>query len=124
MSTQRSTFVPMATKRIGKYEILDVLGKGGMGVAYKTVDPTIGRLVAITSNYAEGPGFLKRFYREAQSTAKLQHQNIVIVPELGEHEGNFFLVMEFLEGEKSGSDHQAEAPAAHHRKAEFHDLGL
>ena len=89
-------------KKIGKYEILDVLGKGGMGVVYKAIDPAIGRLVAIkmiTSNYADDPGFLKRFYREAQSTGKLQHQNIVIVYDLGEHEGNPFLVMEFLEGE-------------------------
>jgi eukaryotic-like serine/threonine-protein kinase len=89
------------TKKIGKYEILDVLGKGGMGVVYKAIDPSIGRLVAIkmiTSNFADDPGFLKRFYREAQSTGKLQHPNIVIVHDLGEHEGNPFLVMEFLEG--------------------------
>jgi hypothetical protein len=89
-------------KKIGKYEILDVLGKGGMGVVYKAIDPAIGRLVAIkmiTSNYADDPGYLKRFYREAQSTGKLQHQNIVIVYDLGQHEGNPFLVMEFLEGE-------------------------
>jgi serine/threonine-protein kinase len=89
------------TKKIGKYEILDVLGKGGMGVVYKAIDPSIGRLVAIkmiTSNFADDPGFLKRFYREAQSTGKLQHPNIVIVHDLGEFEGNPFLVMEFLEG--------------------------
>ena len=89
-------------KKIGKYEILDVLGKGGMGVVCKAIDPAIGRLVAIkmiTSNFADDPGYLKRFNREAQSTGKLQHQNIVIVHDLGEFEGNPFLVMEFLEGE-------------------------
>ena len=99
-------YMATTTKKIGKYQILDVLGKGGMGVVYKAVDPAIGRLVAIkmiTSNYAEDPGFLKRFYREAQSTGKLQHQNIVIVHDLGEHEGNPFLVMEFLEGESLGA---------------------
>lgn len=89
-------------KRIGKYEVLDVLGKGGMGVVYKATDPAIGRLVAIkmiTANYAEDPDFLRRFYREAQSTGKLQHQNIVIVHDLGDQDGTPFLVMEFLEGE-------------------------
>ncbi len=88
--------------RIGKYEVLDVLGRGGMGVVYKATDPAIGRLVAIkmiTSGYAEDPAFLRRFYREAQSTGKLQHQNIVIVHELGDQDGTPFLVMEFLEGE-------------------------
>lgn len=89
-------------KRIGKYEVLDVLGKGGMGVVYKATDPSIGRLVAIkmiTSGYAEDPDFLRRFYREAQSTGKLQHHNIVIVHDLGDQDGTPFLVMEFLEGE-------------------------
>jgi len=90
------------TKKIGKYEILDVLGKGGMGIVYKAIDPGIERLVAIkmiTGNYADDAGFLKRFYREAQSTGKLQHPNIVIVHDLGDHEGTPFLVMELLEGE-------------------------
>jgi eukaryotic-like serine/threonine-protein kinase len=89
------------TKKVGKYEILDVLGRGGMGIVYKAINPSIGCLVAIkmiTSNYADDPGFLKRFYREAQATGNLHHPNIVIVHDLGEHEGNPFLVMEFLEG--------------------------
>ncbi len=90
------------TKKIGKYEILDILGRGGMGVVYKAVDPSIGRLVAIkriTGNFADDPKFLKRFYREAKSTGSLQHQNIVIVHDLGDCDGTPFLVMEFLEGE-------------------------
>ena len=73
-----------------------------MGVVYKAVDPSIGRLVAIkriTGNYADDPKFLKRFYREAKSTGSLQHQNIVIVHDLGDCDGTPFLVMEFLEGE-------------------------
>src|SRR5574341_2071567 len=88
--------------KIGKYEVVDVLGKGGMGVVYKATDPRIGRLVAIkmmTGGFAENPDLLKRFYREAQSTGMLQHPNIVIVYDLGDQEGNPYLVMEFLEGE-------------------------
>ncbi|HZR27788.1 MAG TPA: protein kinase, partial [Terriglobales bacterium] len=59
-------------------------------------------LVAIkmmTGGFAENPDLLKRFYREAKSTGMLQHPNIVIVYELGDHEGNPYLVMEYLEGE-------------------------
>ena len=88
--------------KIGKYEVVDVLGKGGMGIVYKATDPRIGRLVAIkmrTGGFAENPDLLKRFYREAQSTGMLQHPNIVIVYDLGDQDGNPYLVMEFLEGE-------------------------
>ena len=88
--------------KIGKYEVVDVLGKGGMGVVYKATDPRIGRLVAIkmmTGGFAENPDLLKRFYREAQSTGMLQHPNIVIVYDLGDQEGNPYLVMEYLQGE-------------------------
>ncbi|MGH9579650.1 MAG: protein kinase domain-containing protein, partial [Terriglobales bacterium] len=91
-----------ALTKIGKYDVIEVLGKGGMGVVYKAQDPRIGRMVAIkmmTGGFAENPDLLKRFYREAQSTGMLQHPNIVIVYDLGDQEGNPFLVMEFLEGE-------------------------
>src|SRR3954471_21680119 len=88
--------------KIGKYDVVEVLGKGGMGIVYKATDSLIQRRVAIkmmTGGFAENPDLLKRFYREAQSTGMLQHPNIVIVYDLGEHEGNPYLVMEFLEGE-------------------------
>jgi eukaryotic-like serine/threonine-protein kinase len=88
--------------KLGKYDVVEVLGKGGMGVVYKAMDNLIERLVAIkmmTGGFSENPDLLKRFYREAKSTGMLQHPNIVIVYELGEHEGNPYLVMEFLEGE-------------------------
>jgi predicted Ser/Thr protein kinase len=88
--------------KIGKYDVVEVLGKGGMGIVYKATDSRIGRLVAIkmmTGGFAENPDLLKRFYREAQSTGMLQHPNIVIVYDLGDQEGNPYLVMEYLEGE-------------------------
>jgi serine/threonine protein kinase len=88
--------------KIGKYDVVGILGKGGMGVVYKAMDNAIGRPVAIkmmTSGFAENPDLLQRFYREAKSTGTLQHPNIVIVHDLGEHAGNPYLVMEFLEGE-------------------------
>ncbi|HEX6505283.1 MAG TPA: protein kinase [Terriglobales bacterium] len=85
---------------IGRYEILSVIGRGGMGVVYKAVDPRIGRWVAIkvlTSAFDQGDA-LARFYREAKYTGSLQHQNIVTLYELGDQEGYPYLVMEYLEG--------------------------
>ena len=93
---------PARLTKIGKYEILDVIGRGGMGVVYKAIDPAIGRLVAIkmiTAGFSDDPNLLKRFYREAQSTGTLQHPNIVTVYDLGDDAGTPYLVMEYLEGE-------------------------
>src|SRR5215475_13892196 len=93
---------PNAVQKIGKYDVLEVLGQGGMGIVYKAVDPAIGRQVAIkmmTGGFAENPDLLKRFQREAQSAGSLQHPNIVIIYELGTHEGNPYMAMEFLAGE-------------------------
>ena len=84
--------------KIGKYEVVDLLGKGGMGVVYKATDPLLGRLVAIkmmtTVDYVDNPDLLQRFYREAQSTGNLHHRNIVTVYELGDQDGSPYLVME------------------------------
>jgi eukaryotic-like serine/threonine-protein kinase len=91
-----------AYKKIGKYDVLDVIGRGGMGVIYKAVDPGIGRIVAIkmiTGAFADDPELLHRFYREAQSVGNLQHPNIVTIYDLGVEDGSPYLVMEFLEGE-------------------------
>jgi len=88
-------------KKIGKYDVLDVIGKGGMGIVYRAKDPFLDRLVAIkimTINTAEYPDLLDRFFREAKATASFQHPNIVTVYELGEHEGSPYLAMQYLEG--------------------------
>ena len=92
--------------KIGKYDVIDVIGRGGMGVVYKGSDPYLDRLVAIkmmTGQFSDNSDLLKRFYREAQSTASLQHPNIVTVFELGDHGGNPYLVMEYLDGESLDS---------------------
>jgi serine/threonine protein kinase len=81
--------------KIGKYEVLDVIGRGGMGIVYKATDPHIGRFVAIKMITG---GDLHRFYAEAKATGSLQCPNIVTVYDLGDHDGNPYLVMEYLEG--------------------------
>jgi serine/threonine protein kinase len=81
--------------RIGKYTVLEVIGRGGMGVVYKASDPQIGRFVAIKMITG---GDLERFYAEAKSTGNLQCPNIVTVYDMGDHDGDPYLVMEYLEG--------------------------
>jgi hypothetical protein len=91
-----------SVKAIGKYEVVGVIGRGGMGVVYRAVDPAIGRPVAIKmlkGGFAGDPDLLERFYREARSTGNLQHKNIVTVFALGDQDGAPYLVMEYLEGE-------------------------
>ncbi len=87
--------------KIGKYDVLSVLGEGGMGTVYKAVDPFIGRMVAlkiITAAHAADPGLLDRFHREARANGNLQHPNIVVVYEFGDEGGSPYLAMEYLEG--------------------------
>jgi tRNA A-37 threonylcarbamoyl transferase component Bud32 len=84
--------------KIGKYEVVDLIGRGGMGVVYKARDPQLDRLVAIKMIIGANPALLKRFDVEARSTAGLQHQNIVTIYDFGSQDGNPYLVMEYLEG--------------------------
>ena len=94
-----ATLVP---GKIGKYDVTRIIGRGGMGVVYQATDPFLDRRVAIkmiTATFAEDPDMLKRFFREAQSLGSLQHPNIVTVFDLGDYNGNPYLVMEYLEGE-------------------------
>ena len=117
-------------QKIGKYDILGVLGQGGMGVVYKARDPLIGRLVAlktVTPDLVSNPEILTRFYREAQSAGTLQHPNIVTVFDLGEFEGHPYIAMEFVEGESLQSiiARRAQIPlAAKLKLAEQVCLGL
>jgi serine/threonine-protein kinase len=87
-------------ERIGKYEIRDVLGRGGFGQVYLGFDPTVGRQVAIKVLTSDGdPNTLRRFRAEANSAGNLRHKNIVTIHELGEDHGTLFIAMEFLEGQ-------------------------
>lgn len=86
-------------KRIGKYEILGSVGRGGMGVVYRAEDTLIGRPVAIKTlneSLSGQPEMLKRFYREAQAPL---HPNIAIVFDVGDEDGKPFIVMEFVDGD-------------------------
>jgi serine/threonine protein kinase len=93
---------PPNISRIGKYDIVDILGRGGMGLVYRAFDRHLGREVAIktvTENFARDPEMLERFNREASRTGILKHPNIVTVYDLGEQDGFPYIVMEYVAGE-------------------------
>lgn len=88
--------------RIGNYEVLSVLGRGGMGVVYKARHTQLNRIVAlkmILSGLHGGSSVLQRFISEAQSVAALQHPGIVQIFEIAEHEGLPYFSLEFVEGQ-------------------------
>jgi serine/threonine protein kinase len=86
-------------RAIGKYEILERIGKGGFGVVYKGRDPFIKRLVAVKVCTSADETLKRRFLREAEIAGNLHHRNIVTVFEFGYDEAGPFLVQEYLDGE-------------------------
>jgi serine/threonine protein kinase len=88
--------------RLGPYRVLNVLGAGGMGVVYQAEDPQLKRLVALKAMLpavAASPVNRQRFLREAQAAARLSHDNIVHIYQVGEDRDIPFLAMQFLRGE-------------------------
>jgi serine/threonine protein kinase len=86
----------------GRYEILEVLGEGGMGAVYKAKDRELDRLVAlkvIRPELATNPDILQRFKQEILLSSKVTHRNVVRIYDLGDAEGFKFITMEYVEGE-------------------------
>lgn len=95
----------MQKRKIHRYEILEQIGEGGMGVVYKARDPRIDRIVAIKTikfEKADDPLEVdekkKRLFREAKTSGKLFHQNIVTILDVDEYEDFSYIVMEYIEG--------------------------
>ncbi|MCU0594430.1 MAG: serine/threonine-protein kinase [Desulfobacterota bacterium] len=98
--------VPEELTRIGRYEILQVLGRGSMGLVYKALDPKINRLLAIkTIRFSDEfdedviQEIKERFFREAEIAGQLSHPSIVTIHDMGEDQDLTFMAMEYLEGE-------------------------
>ncbi|MEO6326052.1 MAG: protein kinase [Thermoanaerobaculia bacterium] len=88
--------------RLGPYEILSLIGTGGMGEVYRAKDPRLGRDVAIKvlpGSFSEDTDRLRRFELEARAAGLLNHPNITAVYDIGQHEGAPYVVQELLEGE-------------------------
>jgi predicted Ser/Thr protein kinase len=88
-------------QRIGKYEILEELGRGGFAVVYKARDVELERIIALKvlhPYWTEDPGFAARFRREARSAANLHHAHIITIYDAGEDRGQLYIAMEYLSG--------------------------
>jgi len=123
--------------KLGPYEVLALLGSGGMGEVYRARDMRLGRDVAVKvlpASYSADPDRLRRFEQEACAASQLNHPNIVTVHDFGTHQGSPYVVQELLEGEtlreriESGSLGTRKATeyalAIAHGLAAAHDRGI
>ena len=105
--------------RIGRYEVVERLGAGGMGVLYLARDPLLRRTLAIKVLAVDDEDLRERFSREARSAAALSHTNIVTIFDVGEDAGHPFLAMEYLDGETMAEMIRRKAPIALQRRLQL-----
>lgn len=98
-------FVPPSLEAISRHfpqlEVLELLGKGGMGAVYKARQPGLDRLVAVKilpPEVSADPAFAERFTREARALARLNHASIVTIYDFGQADGLYYFIMEFVDG--------------------------
>lgn len=92
----------LAGTTLGKYQVMERLGRGGMADVYRAYQPGLDRYVAIKvmhGHLTEDPSFITRFKREAQSVASLRHPNIVQVIDFDVQDDEYYMVMEYIQGE-------------------------
>jgi eukaryotic-like serine/threonine-protein kinase len=88
-------------RRLGNFEVLEEIGRGGMARVFRAVDTRLGRMVALKVMAAQlslDPEFVRRFEREARTAASLRHPAIVTIYDVGEHDGFHFIAMEYING--------------------------
>ena len=87
-----------ATVRIGRYEVLERIGSGGMGTVYRARDPELSRMIALKVLRVDRTEVQWRMLTEARALARLSHPNVVTVHEVGTHDDRVYLAMEYVEG--------------------------
>lgn len=96
--SESSTVPVLEASRIGRYRILRELGSGGMGIVYIAYDESLNRRVALKLLLRETSTTARRLRREAQAMARINHANVVQIFEVGEHQDQLFVAMEYIEG--------------------------
>lgn len=107
---------------LGEYVILEKIGSGGMGKVYKAEHRRMKRLVAVKilpPSAVDSPDAVRRFSREVQTAAQLSHPNIVTAYDAGEHEGVYFLAMEFVDGQDLGKLVKHHGPLSVHWAVDY-----
>jgi len=111
-------------RRLGKYELHQLLGEGAMGIVWKAYDTVLRRYVALkllSASFRKTKDMQERFLREARAAGAIQHSNIVTVYDLGESEGQLFIAMELVEGRDLSDMIALRDPLALERKL---DIGI
>ena len=106
---------PLVGQTLGQYEIIEVVGRGGMGAVYKARQQSLDRVCAVKvlpRAFAADASFLERFRREARGAAAINHPSVIQVYDVGEERGYYFIAMEFVEGEHLGQSVDREGPLA------------
>lgn len=101
----------MTKAKIARYELQEIIGRGGMGTVYEAYDDRLDRKIALKLLHQENDQQTERLIREARAMAKIKHPNVVPVFDTGEHEGHVYIAMEFISGQNL-REWQHLAPAA------------
>jgi serine/threonine-protein kinase len=110
----------LTLRQIGGYDLLERIGRGGMGVVYRARQLSLNRIVAvkmISAGELAAPETLRRFKLEAAAAARLQHPGLVAIHEVGEHEGLPYFSMEYVPGSRTLAGLIAEKPMPPHAAA-------
>lgn len=89
---------PVVGRRLGQYELLEFIGSGGMARVYKARDLVLGRIVAVKVLHGDDPSLGARFMNEARAQARVDHENICKVFEVGEEDGRRYIALQYISG--------------------------
>jgi len=113
---------PLIGRSLGEFEVIELVGRGGMGAVYRGRQKSLDRIVAIKTlprSLASSKAFVARFYREARNAATLSHPNVVRVYAVGEAEGIHYIAMEYIDGEGLHAVLSREGPLEPGRALEY-----